>query len=222
MKWIFKSTSIGDQNNSIFNTSNVYKIFFTGDPEKLRVNPEEFKWHDSRSALPVKTSRQFSNKTSNPDLIALFQDFRSGLLLKQVVELNEKHFYTMYPWRKEIYDSSAMFIDEQVYAAGNIVKDQKGHTMTPHYDNRFVIANLIINLSDNKDSTVFYKYGTEEIALIGPKEIGTGVFFFNNPFTPHNITIANSEERIVFLGSYVLKIGSQRPVVTWVNKSENV
>lgn len=216
MKWHFVDTGIGDTFNGPYKKGNIYKVFFTGDKESLRVDPTELEWHKSQGNLPVKDSRMYGSKSTNIHIKHLQDDFASGTILEQVVNINPEHFYTMYPWSYEIYRSHRDFIDQQVRGSGKVIRDLKGHSMTPHFDNRFVMANLIINLADNKDGTVFYKYGSSEIIFKAPLGVGEGVFFFNNPFTRHNITVDHTEERFIFLGSYTLQIGAYRPVIDWV------
>lgn len=81
------------------------------------------------------------------------------------------------------------------------VKDNPKFKMEPHFDNRGIFGNLIINLKDNTDGTSFYNYSLkgnlETKSYCGPTEKGKGVFFLNSEETLHSVENTSKEDRFV-------------------------
>lgn len=68
-----------------------------------------------------------------------------------------------------------------------MVRDKPTYSLPPHYDNNRVYGVIIINTTDNKNSTVFYNEN-DEIIYTNSSKKGSGVFFLNTSKTKHSYT----------------------------------
>jgi len=143
-------------------------------------------------------------------IYALTKFIRNEINAKKLAEMisyDDKtlsSFYISYPYDKQKFSTLEDFFNVSVKFVSQAVQDFKGFGLTPHYDNRFVLGNVIINLENNIDSTKFYLDG--EVYHIGPKEFGKGVFFLNHHNTLHSISVENQDIRTSLITGIHLKI----------------
>ena len=153
-------------------------------------------FENGRKRLAIDSnSSDFSN-------IALFNPkYILELISKALNE--DSTFSKLYPsYKKDIYNNSAYnFLKQNIGVIYFGVKDSPGYKMEPHHDNRGIFGNIIINLKDNIDSTVFYNYqrigNLENSSYIGSNEADKGVFFLNSENTLHSVTNSSQTDRYV-------------------------
>jgi hypothetical protein len=75
-----------------------------------------------------------------------------------------------------------------------MIRDLPTYSLPPHYDNDKVYGVIIINTTDNKNSTVFYNEN-DEIIYTNSLKKGKGIFFLNTLKTKHSYTNDSSENR---------------------------
>jgi hypothetical protein len=75
-----------------------------------------------------------------------------------------------------------------------MVRDLPEYSLPPHYDNNRVYGVIIINTTNNKNSTVFYNEN-DEIIYTNSSEKGKGIFFLNTSKTKHSYTNDSNENR---------------------------
>jgi hypothetical protein len=75
-----------------------------------------------------------------------------------------------------------------------MVRDLPTYSLPPHYDNNRVYGVIIINTTDNKNSTIFYNEN-DEIIYINSSEKGKGIFFLNTSKTKHSYINDTNENR---------------------------
>jgi predicted DNA binding protein len=75
-----------------------------------------------------------------------------------------------------------------------MVRDLSTYSLPPHYDNNRVYGVIIINTTNNKNSTVFYNEN-DEIIYINSSEKGKGIFFLNTSKTKHSYINDTNENR---------------------------
>ena len=96
--------------------------------------------------------------------------------------------------------------DTKCHPHTRIVEDRKGHLMTSHVDNPRILANFIINLTDNQSSTEFVDYkDINKVIYKAEIKKNTGLLFFNTGGCTHKITVID-EVRYVLLGSILLNM----------------
>ena len=148
-----------------------------------------------RLAIGNNNNSEFSNLNFfNPDYIL---EVISTILEK------DKTIGKLYPaYNRETYNYSLYnFLKQNIGVIYFGVKDSPGYKMEPHYDNRGIFGNIILNLQDNKDSTVFYNYNRvgnlETSSYEGPSEVNKGVFFLNSENTLHSVKNTSEEDRYI-------------------------
>lgn len=109
-------------------------------------------------------------------------------------------FRALYPCPQELGSIERLcrnYFDIQ----SSICFDQQTFKLHRHVDNRLVLGNIIINLTDdNKDSTKFYLSGYHDNSYYSaPKGFGKGVLFFNTEATTHSIHITQTKKRVIFM-----------------------
>lgn len=87
-----------------------------------------------------------------------------------------------------------------------IFRDPPKFSMTPHLDNTFMIANAILNLVDNEDSTTFHDYrNPKKVVFVGPKKKNKGIIFLNTPGSLHSISNTSNRPRYIINSSAFLE-----------------
>lgn len=134
---------------------------------------------------PIEATKldYFQNDYLNADLFAKIYD--------SINPQAQKRITSYWPWQNFGFDNIKQFTDKYFNHGVSFIKDNPGFNMGVHTDNRVVVANAIINLTDNYNSTRFY-YSVQEphqVVYEAPKEKGKGVFFLNTEETAHSIFI---------------------------------
>ena len=75
-----------------------------------------------------------------------------------------------------------------------MVRDKPNYSLPPHYDNNRVYGVIIINATDNNNSTVFYN-DNDEVIYTNSSKKGKGIFFLNTSKTKHSYINDSSENR---------------------------
>lgn len=116
-------------------------------------------------------------------------------------------FYKQFPLEdKKIIPSD--FLKRRCDVLYRIINDEPGYKMENHFDNRAVLGNIFINLTDNRGvSTTFVNTFTNgnhsvldnktNIHYKGPEDKNRGIFFMNTPDTYHGIH--NNTERTRYI-----------------------
>ena len=188
---------IFDKNTSKYGS--IIELDFTEEFKNFDINVKETESHDKTESVlyqshlreyltPYKGSDLdlFANKHLNLDLFARVYNS---------IDLSAQKRITGYwPWQNFGFESIDKFVNKYFNHGVSFIKDNAGFYMGVHTDNRLVVGNAIINLTDNADSTKFY-YSVQEphnIVYEAPKERGKGVFFLNNEETAHSILVSKT------------------------------
>ena len=150
------------------------------------------------SVLYQSELREYIKPHSGSKLDSFAKNLLNGDLFANVYDsLNlegQKRITSYWPWQNFGFENIKQFTDKYFNTGVSFIKDNPGFRMGVHTDNRVVVANAIINLTDNSNSTKFY-YSVQEphnVIYEGPKEKRKGVFFLNNEETAHSIFITES------------------------------
>jgi len=120
---------------------------------------------------------------------------------------NKGYFYKLFPLEdKKVIPSD--FIRRRCNVLYRIINDEPGYKMHNHFDNRSVLGNIFVNLTDNKGvSTTFVNTFTNgnhsvidkntNIHYVGPDQKNKGIFFLNTSDTYHGIH--NSTDRTRYI-----------------------
>jgi len=82
-----------------------------------------------------------------------------------------------------------------------VLKDQPEFKMSPHIDNVGVMAQMVVNLlQDNETSTEFYQFNESTPCYRAPLKKNHGVVFLNTPGAIHRITNVNKTRWILYGG----------------------
>ena len=123
-----------------------------------------------------------------------FQKFKKRVITQYSVadmieydDRTQSQFDKLWPYND--YDfTNEDWLEKYTSVGGILTEDKKGYELGIHTDNNFVVANWIINVNDNTDSTKFYNQ-MEHHYYSAPCERGKGVFFFNTRYTLHSVKI---------------------------------
>ena len=85
-----------------------------------------------------------------------------------------------------------------------MVRDKPTYSLPPHYDNNRVYGVIIINTTNNKNSTTFYNE-KDEIIYINSSKKGKGTFFLNTPKTKHSYMNDTDENRYAVICTLHIK-----------------
>ena len=134
------------------------------------------------SVLYQSELREYIKPHSGSKLDSFAKNLLNGDLFANVYDsLNlegQKRITSYWPWQNFGFENIKQFTDKYFNTGVSFIKDNPGFRMGVHTDNRVVVANAIINLTDNSNSTKFY-YSVQEphnVIYEGPKEKGKGVF----------------------------------------------
>jgi hypothetical protein len=85
-----------------------------------------------------------------------------------------------------------------------MVRDKPTYSLPPHYDNDRVYGVIIINTTNNKNSTVFYNEN-DEVIYTNSYEKGIGIFFLNTSKTKHSYINDTDENRYAVICTFHIK-----------------
>jgi len=202
-KLIFDSTS--SKYGSIVELDFTKEIDFTDqdllDADTVEIEKSVLYQSDLRQYIEPHNGSKLDNFANNHLNANLFANVYDSLDPQ-----GQKRITSYWPWQNFGFENIKQFTDKYFNHGVSFIKDNPGFLMGVHTDNRVVVANAIINLTDNSNSTKFY-YSVQEphnVIYEGPKEKGKGVFFLNNEETAHSIFI--TEPRCVAMWNMSLTI----------------
>jgi hypothetical protein len=174
--------------------------------------PVEYIQCESNYATIKEHSRNCfnNNKLEQNKIQSLLESFSNENLYKiinDVYEFNENIMGKTWPLATNKYKNMYEFVKNNTLVTTQIFMDTPGFSLGPHFDNRFVFSNFILNLVDNPVSTKFYDY-TQNYKLIyeAPKEKGKGIFFINYENSCHSYINDSFKNRYCIISSIVLKM----------------
>lgn len=123
------------------------------------------------------------------------------------LEENKGHFYKLFPLEDKGITPTD-FIRRRCDVLYRLINDEPGYKMHNHFDNRSVLGNIFINLTDNKGvATTFVNTFTNgnhsvldnqtNIHYKGPEEKNKGIFFLNSSDTYHGIHNNSEKTRYI-------------------------
>jgi hypothetical protein len=128
-------------------------------------------------------------------------------IIDEIYESNKFMFGMSWILNSKKYDSMYDFVKKHTHINTHIFMDRPGMNFAPHFDNRLVFANFILNLDDNPISTKFYDYGNNsKLIYEAPKEKGTGIFFLNHQNTYHSYNNDTNQNRYAMMSSVILNL----------------
>jgi hypothetical protein len=140
-------------------------------------------------------------------LIDSFADENLYRIVDEIYESNKFIFGMSWILNSKKYDSMYDFVKKHTNINTHIFMDKPGMNFAPHFDNRLVFANFILNLDDNPISTKFYDYGNNsKLIYEAPKEKGTGIFFLNHQNTYHSYNNDTNQNRYAMMSSVILNL----------------
>ena len=153
------------------------------------------------------------NESKTRSIIKLPEDsIVNNHLLEELDDLfsepsNLIKLYQNYPYDKEKYKLPSDYFKKYLGIGFSLIRDNTTFELVPHVDNRFVFGNILINLSDNIDSTFFYRnFQDKEVIYKAPNKKGKGVFFINSEETFHSIEVTQIDTRYILFGQLFLNI----------------
>lgn len=139
------------------------------------------------------------------DFIEQFREPKMIDLLVNIFENNHDILYRNYPYKKNIYKNNRDFLTDFIEVCPMVLKDKHTFKLDRHIDNRFVFGNLILNLTDNNNSTKFYQQHNNNILWEGPNKKGDGFLFLNTETTEHSYHNNTENDRYVFIAGIGIK-----------------
>jgi hypothetical protein len=177
----------------------IIELDFTQEFKDFNINVKETEPHEqAKSVLYQSHLREYLTpyNSSGLDLFAN-KHLNLGLFAKIYNSIDkpaQKRITSYWPWQNFGFESIDKFVNKYFNHGVSFIKDNAGFHMGVHTDNRLVVGNAIINLTDNANATKFY-YSVQEphnVVYEAPKERGKGVFFLNNEETAHSIFVSKT------------------------------
>jgi hypothetical protein len=151
-----------------------------------------------------------NNKLGEIKIKSLLESFSNENLYKivnDIYESNKEEMAILWPFPIIKYKSMYEFIKQNSIITTQIFMDTPGFSLAPHFDNRFVFANFILNLVDNQVNTKFYDYSQNyKLIYEAPNEKGKGVFFLNYENSCHSYINDSFKNRYAIISTVSLKL----------------
>ena len=171
--------------------------FIKDESNYLQINDE------SRNGF----SFDMMHSTEIKPLIDSFSDENLYKIIDEIYESNKYTFKRSWILNSNKYNSMYDFIKKNTNIITHIFMDRPEMKFEPHFDNRFVFANFILNLDDNPVSTKFYDYGNNsKLIYEAPKEKGMGIFFLNHESTYHSYNNDTNQNRYAMMSTITLNL----------------
>jgi hypothetical protein len=171
--------------------------FIKDESNYLQINDE------SRNGF----SFDMMHSTEIKPLIDSFSDENLYKIIDEIYESNKYTFGRSWILNSNKYNSMYDFIKKNTNIITHIFMDRPEMKFAPHFDNRFVFANFILNLDDNPVSTKFYDYGNNsKLIYEAPKEKGMGIFFLNHESTYHSYNNDTNQNRYAVMSTITLNL----------------
>ena len=147
------------------------------------------------------------HSTEIKPLIDSFSDENLYKIIDELYESNKYIFGRSWILNSNKYGSMYEFVKKHTNINTHIFMDRPGMNFAPHFDNRLVFANFILNLDDNPISTKFYDYkNNSKLIYEAPKEKGTGIFFLNHENGMHSYNNDTNQNRYAMMSSVILNL----------------
>jgi hypothetical protein len=171
--------------------------FIKDESNYLQINDE------SRNGF----SFDMMHSTEIKPLIDSFSDENLYKIIDEIYESNKYIFERYWILNSNKYNSMCEFIKKYTKICTHIFMDRPGMKFAPHFDNRHVFANFILNLDDNPISTKFYDYkNNSKLIYEAPKEKGMGIFFLNNENSYHSYNNDTNQNRYAMMSTITLNL----------------
>lgn len=152
--------------------------------------------------LPIP-GRQVCNFSKSKEITTFVSNWNSYVINKLQDIFYEDEIYSIFKTRWPI--SKENFIDTMSMHTA-IFRDPPQFSMGPHLDNQSVVANVIINLKDNDNSTRFHNYQQhDEIVYNASGKTNTGIIFLNTPGSLHSVKNNLTVDRYILYSSVLIK-----------------
>lgn len=115
---------------------------------------------------------------------------------RQVAEQGDA--ITGYDLFKQSWYKGTEYYIQHCHTFSVIYHDEPGFEMLAHLDNRHIILQLIINLTDNDSGTELYDITSTEPYLKVTGEKNKGIMFLNGPGALHSIRNINKDRYILY------------------------
>ena len=187
----------------------LFEVDYTEEFDKFNIHSNFDKFFAPSSKLDTgKLRKQLYIDTEIED--SNFKKFKKRVMthysVADMIEYDEKtksQFDKIWPYNENF--SYEDWLEKNTEVGGIITEDKKGYELGIHTDNNFVVANWIINVNDNSDSTKFYNQ-MEYHYYSAPTERGKGVFFFNTRYTLHSVKITQEIRHALLFNLLLNKI----------------
>jgi hypothetical protein len=158
---------------------------------------------ESRNGFSFESMQSIELKS----LMESFSDENLYKIIDEIYQSNKFNFGMSWILNEKKYSSMYDFIKKNTNINTHIFMDSPGFGFAPHFDNRFVFANFIVNLDDNPISTKFYDYRkNSKLIYEAPKEKGTGVFFLNYENSFHSYMNDTNINRYAMMSSITINL----------------
>jgi hypothetical protein len=145
------------------------------------------------SNLPIAGRQEYINGSSN--MLDTNIKLLDELVFKKVKQLAFSNgIKALFLPRWPIVEDE---FDQNFFPITVIYKDPPNFKMSKHLDNQRVVANAIINLSDNNSTTEFFDYRDPSKVIFSTESTrNKGVLFLNTPAALHHIKNFNADRYI--------------------------
>jgi len=101
---------------------------------------------------------------------------------------------------ENIKQEANSFIEKDTNIVVYLVKDSPKYKLIPHYDNKYILGILMINLTDNACSTKMYSQNNELLYTSSTKK-GDGIFYKNDILCKHGFYNDSKDYRYAIMVS---------------------
>jgi hypothetical protein len=152
--------------------------------------------------LPIP-GRQIYDYTKSEKLSDCVQEWKNNIVKNLENIFYEKETFELFKKRWPIRQENFANL---VRPHTEIFQDLPGFSMGRHLDNQSVIANVIVNLKDNNDGTIFHNYkSSHEVLFQASGKKNTGIIFLNTPSSLHSVQNDVDQTRYILYTSLILK-----------------
>ena len=168
---------------------------------------DESNYFQMEGALRNAFTFDMMKSTQIESLANAFSDENLYKIIDEIYQNNQTIFGRSWILNLKKYNNMYDFVKKYTTINTHIFMDRPGMELKPHFDNRLVFANFILNLDDNPVSTKFYDY-RDNIKLIyeAPKEKGTGIFFLNHENSFHSYINDTNQNRYGLMSTVLLNL----------------
>jgi hypothetical protein len=136
---------------------------------------------------------RFKNNDKSEIINNFLNEFNSlkTEILEYIYHYDRKTFAERWWKSLEYYENNSSMYSR-------IFKDTPGFNMGPHLDNSHIIAQLVLNITNNTTGTEFYETSKTKPYYKAPLDQYKGVLFFNNATAGHGIQNVTEDRFILY------------------------